>query len=165
MRIFPAFQCFPFSSHDLLRDFYGSLKEDSIVANVVSLADLIMRDKLGVAEAQRALVQRVAAAAGLLEVLPVGIGVECLGDVLRLGQRRVALVQNGESHLVGKWPLQQVVILAGKNTDINGEVGALAATVAIEEGGHLQLVAVAVRVEGWTEELMVVVQLGLLQLA
>lgn len=124
-----------------------------------------MRDELGVAEAQGALVQRVAAAAGLLEVLPVGVGVEGLGDVLGFGERRVALVQDGESHLVGEGPLQQVVVLAGQHADVDGEVGALAAAVAVEEGRHLQLVAVAVGVEGRAEELVVAPQLGLLQLA
>lgn len=64
-----------------------------------------MRDELGVAEAQGALVQRVAAAAGLLEVLPIGVGVEGLGDVLGFGKRWVTLVQDGESHLVGEGPL------------------------------------------------------------
>jgi hypothetical protein len=39
------------------------------------------------------------------------------------------------------------------------------AAVAVEEGRHLQLVAVAVRVEGRAEELVVVAQLGLLKLA
>lgn len=65
-----------------------------------------MRDELGIAEAQGALVQRVAAAAGLLEVLPVGVGVEGLCDVLGFGKRRVALVEDGERHLVGEGPLQ-----------------------------------------------------------
>jgi len=45
-----------------------------------------VRDELGVAEAQGALVQRVAGAAGLLEVLPVGVGVEGLRDVLGFGK-------------------------------------------------------------------------------
>ena len=124
-----------------------------------------MRDELGVAEAQGALVQRVAAAAGLLEVLPVGVGVEGLGDVLGFGKRWVALVHDGESHLVGEWPLQQAVVLSGQHADVDGEVGALAAAVAVEEGRHLQLVAVAVSVEGRAEELVVASEFGLLELA
>ncbi len=124
-----------------------------------------MRDELGVAEAQGALVQRVAAAAGLLEVLPVGVGVEGLGDVLGFGKRRVALVQDGESHLVGEGPLQQAVVLSGQHADVDGEVGALAAAVTIQEGRHLQLVAVAVSVEGRAEELVVAPEFGLLEFA
>lgn len=124
-----------------------------------------MRDELGVAEAQGALVQRVAAAAGLLEVLPVGVGIEGLGDVLGFGKRWVALVHDGESHLVGEWPLQQAVVLSGQHADVDGEVGALAAAVAVEEGRHLQLVAVAVSVEGRAEELVVASEFGLLELA
>lgn len=124
-----------------------------------------MRDELGVAEAQGALVQRVAAAAGLLEVLPVGVGVEGLGDVLGFGKRRVALVHDGESHLVGEGPLQQAVVFSGQHADVDGEVGALAAAVAVEEGRHLQLVAVAVSVEGRAEELVVASEFGLLELA
>lgn len=151
--------------HDLLGNLYRSLDEDAVVSDVVPLLDLLVRDELGVAKAQGALVQRVAAAAGLLEVLPVGVGVEGLGDVLGFGQRRVALVQDGESHLVGEGPLQQVVVLAGQHADVDGEVGALAAAVAVEEGRHLQLVAVAVGVEWRAEELVVAPQLGLLQLA
>ena len=151
--------------HDLLGDFYRRLEEDGVVADVVPLLDLFVGDELGVAEAQGALVQRVARAAGLLEVLPVGVRVEGLGDVLRLGQRRVALVQDGEGHLVGEGPLQQVVVLAGQHADVDGQVRALAAAVAVEERRHLQLVAVAVRVERRAEELVVVAQLGLLQLA
>lgn len=73
------------SGHDFLRDLYGSFEEDGVVADVVPLLDLLVRDEFGVAEAQRALVQRVAAAAGLLEVLPVGVRVKGLGDVLGFG--------------------------------------------------------------------------------
>lgn len=93
-----------------------------------------MRDELGVAEAQGALVQRVAAAAGLLEVLPVGVGVERLGDVLGFGKRWVALVKNGESHLVGEGPLQQVVVFPREHADVDGEVGAFATAVPVQEG-------------------------------
>lgn len=124
-----------------------------------------MRDELGVAETQRALVQRVPAAARFLEVLPVGIRVEGLRDMLRFGQRRVALVQNGEGHLVGEGPFQQVVVLAGQHADVDGQMRALSAAVAVQECGHLQLVAVAMRVEGRAEKLMVVAEFGLLQLA
>ncbi len=124
-----------------------------------------MRDELGVAEAQSALVQRVSAAARFLEVLPVGIRVEGLRDMLRFGQGRVALVQNGEGDLVGEGPLQQAVVLAGQHADVDGQMRAFAATVAVQEGGHLELVAIAVRVEGRAEELVVVAQFGLLQLA
>lgn len=81
-----------------------------------------MRDEFGITKAQGALVQRVAAAAGLLEVLPVGVRVERLGDVLGFGKRRVTLVQDGERHLVGEGPLEQVVVLPGKDTDVDGEV-------------------------------------------
>lgn len=100
-------------SHYLLGNLYRSLDEDAVVSDVIPLLDLVVRDELGVAEAQGALVQRVAAAAGLLEVLPVGVGVEGLRDVLGFGKRRVALVQDGESHLVGEGPLQQAVVLSG----------------------------------------------------
>lgn len=124
-----------------------------------------MRDELGVAEAQGALVQRVAAAAGLLEVLPVGVGVEGLGDVLGFGKRRVALVHDGESHLVGEGPLQQAVVLSRQHADVDGEVGALAAAVTVQEGRHLQLVAIAVGVEGRAEELVVASEFGLLEFA
>lgn len=153
------------SGHDFLWDLYGSFEEDGVVTDVVPLLDLLVRDELGVAETQRALVQRVPAAARFLEVLPVGIRVEGLRDMLRFGQRRVALVQNGEGHLVGEGPFQQVVVLAGKHADVDGQMRALSAAVAVQERGHLQLVAVAVRVEGRTEELVVVAELGLLQLA
>lgn len=151
--------------HDFLGNLYRSLDEDAVVADVVPLLDLLVRDKLGVAKAQGALVQRVAAAARLLEVLPVGVGVEGLGDVLGFGKRRIALVQDGESHLVGEGPLQQVVVLSGQHADVNGEVGAFAAAVAIEEGRHLQLVAITVSVEGRAEELMVASEFGLLEFA
>jgi len=100
-------------SHNLLGNLYRSLDEDAVVSDVVPLLDLIVRDELRVAEAQGALVQRVAAAAGLLEVLPVGVGVEGLRDVLGFGKRRVALVHDGERHLVREGPLQQAVVLSG----------------------------------------------------
>lgn len=152
-------------SHDLLGNLYRSLDEDAVVSDVVPLLDLLVRDELGVAEAQGALVQRVAAAAGLLEVLPVGVRVEGLRDVLGFGERRVALVQDGESHLVGEGPLQQVVVLSRQHADVDGEVGALAAAVAVQEGRHLQLVAIAVSVEGRAEELVVASEFGLLEFA
>lgn len=44
-------------------------------------------------------------------------------------------------------------------------MGALAAAVTVQEGRHLQLVAVAVSVEGWAEELVVASEFGLLELA
>ena len=125
------------SSHYFLGNLYRCLDEDAVVSDVVPLLDLLVRDELGVAEAQGALVQRVAAAAGLLEVLPVGVGVEGLGDVLGFGERWVTLVQDGESHLVGEGPLQQTVVLPRQHADVDGEVRALAAAVAVEEGRHL----------------------------
>lgn len=153
------------STHYLLGNIYRGLDEDAVVSDVVPLLDFLVRDELGVAEAQGALVQRVAAAAGLLEVLPVGVRVEGLCDVLRFGERRVALVQDGERHLVGEGPLQQVVVLSRQDADVDGEVGALAAAVAVQEGRHLELVAVAVRVERRAEELVVAPQFGLLEFA
>lgn len=122
-----------------------------------------MRDELRVAEAQGALVQRVPGAAGLLEVLPVGIWVERFSDVLGFGERGVALVQEGESHLIGERPLQQVVVLSGQHSDVDGQVGAFAAAVAVEERRHLQLVAVAVSVERGAEELVITSDFGLLE--
>lgn len=92
-----------------MRDFYGSFEEDGVITDVVPLLDLLVRDELGVAETQRALVQRVPAAGRFLEVLPVRIRVEGLGDMLRFGERRVALVQDREGDLIGKGPFQQVV--------------------------------------------------------
>lgn len=124
-----------------------------------------MRDELGVAEAQGALVQRVPGAAGFLEVLPVGVWVERFSDVLGFGERGVALVQEGESHLIGERPLQQVVVLSGQHADVDGEVGAFTAAVAIEEGRHLELVAIAVSVERRAEELMITSDFGLLKFA
>jgi len=44
-------------------------------------------------------------------------------------------------------------------------VGALAAAVTVQEGRHLQLVAVAVSVERWAEELVVTAEFGLLEFA
>lgn len=120
-------------SHYFLGNLYRSLDEDAVVSDVVPLLDLLVRDELGVAEAQGALVQRVAAAAGFLEILPVGIGVEGLGDVLGFGKGWVTLVQDGESHLVGEGPLQQAVILSRQHTNVDGEVGAFTAAVSIEE--------------------------------
>lgn len=73
-------------SHYFLGNLYRSLDEDAVVSDVVPLLDLLVRDELGIAKAQGALVQRVAAAAGFLEILPVGIGVEGLGDVLGFGK-------------------------------------------------------------------------------
>lgn len=110
------------SGHDFLRDLYGSFEEDGVVTDVVPLLDLLVRDELGVAKAQRALIQRVSAATWFLEVLPVGIRVEGLRDMLRFGQRRVALVQNGEGDLVGEGPLQQAVVLAGQHSDVDGQM-------------------------------------------
>lgn len=153
------------SSHYFLWDLYRRLDEDAVVSYVVSLLDLLVGDELRVAEAQGALVQRVPGAAGLLEVLPVGIRVERFSDVLGFGQRGVALVQEGESHLVGEGPLQQVVVLPGQHPDVDGQVGALAAAVAVEEGRHLQLVAVAVSVERRAEELVIAPDFGLLEFA
>lgn len=124
-----------------------------------------MWDEFGVTKAQGALVQRVAAAAGLLEVLPVGVRVEGLGDVLGFGKRRVTLVQDGERHLVGEGPLEQVVILSGQDADVDGEVGALAAAVTVQESRHLQLVAIAVCVERRAEELVVASEFGFLEFA
>lgn len=147
-----------------MRDLYGSFEEDGVITDVVPLLDLLVRDELGVAETQRALVQRVPAAARFLEVLPVRIRVEGLGDMLRFGQRRVALVQDREGHLVREGPFQQVVVLAGQHADVDGQMRSLAAAVSVEESRYLQLVAVAVRVEGGAEELVVVAKFGLLQL-
>lgn len=152
-------------SHYFLGNLYRSLDEDAVVSDVVPLLDLLVRDELGVAEAQGALVQRVAAAAGLLEILPVGIRVEGLGDVLGFGKRWVALVQDGESHLVGEGPLQQAVVLSRQHADVDGEVGAFAAAVTIEKSRHLQLVAVAVGVKGRAEELVVTSEFSLLEFA
>lgn len=152
-------------THDLLGNLYRSLNEDTVVSNVVPLLNLLVRDELGVTEAKGALVQRVAAAAGLLEVLPVGVWIEGLCDVLGFGQRWVALVQDGEGHLVGEGPLQQVVVLSRQHPDVDGQVGALAAAVPVQEGRHLQLVAVAVGVERRAEELVVAPEFGLLEFA
>lgn len=124
-----------------------------------------MRDELGIAKTQGALVQRVAAAAGLLEVLPVGVWVEGLSDVLGFGKRRVTLVQDGKRHLVGEGPLKQVVVLSGQHADVDREVGALAAAITVQEGRHLQLVAIAMGVEGRAEELVVASEFGLLEFA
>lgn len=44
-------------------------------------------------------------------------------------------------------------------------MGALTAAIAVQEGGHLQLVAVAVSVEGRAEELVVAPDFGLLEFA
>lgn len=44
-------------------------------------------------------------------------------------------------------------------------MGAFTAAVSVEEGRHLQLVAVAVGVEGRTEELVVATEFGLLEFA
>lgn len=44
-------------------------------------------------------------------------------------------------------------------------MGAFAAAVSVEEGRHLQLVAVAMGVEGRTEELVVASEFGLLEFA
>lgn len=78
---------------------YGSFDEDRVVPDVVPFLHLLMRDELGVPESQHALVQAARAYAAYctrprsLEVLPVGIWTKALGDVLRFGERRVALVQ------------------------------------------------------------------------
>lgn len=146
-------------------NLYRRLDEDEVVSNVVPLLNLLVRDELGVPEAQGALVQRVAAAAGLLEVLPVGVWVEGLCDVLGFGEGRVALVHDGECHLVGEGPLQQVVVLSRQHPDVDGQMGAFSAAVPIQEGRHLQLVAVAVGVEGRAEELVVASELGFLEFA
>lgn len=122
-----------------------------------------MGDELGVTEAQGALIQRVTGAARLLEVLPVGVRVEGLCDVLGLGQRRVALVHDGEGHLVGEGPLEQIVVLPWQHPDVDRQVRALPTAVTVEKRRHLQLVAVAMGVEGRAEELMVVPEFGLLE--
>lgn len=153
------------SSHYFLGNLYRSLDEDAVVSDVVPLLDLLVRDELRVAKAQGALVQRVATATGLLEILPVGIRVEGLSDVLGLGKGWVALVQDGESHLVGEGPFQQAVVLPRQHAYIDGEVGAFTAAVTIEESRHLQLVAIAVSVEGRAEELVVAAEFGLLEFA
>lgn len=153
------------STHYFLGNLYRSLDEDAVVSDVVSLLDFLVGDELGVPEAQGALVQRVSGAAGLLKVLPVGVGVEGLCDVLGFGKRRVALVHDGECHLVGEGPLQEVVVLPRQHADVDGQVGAFAAPVAVQESRYLQLVAVAVRVEGRAEELVVASKLRLLEFA
>ena len=161
---FTFFQTDP-SGHDLLGDFYGSFEEDRVISNVVPLLKLSVGDELGVTKPQGALVQRVAGAEGFLEVLPGGVRVEGLRNVLGLGQRRVALVQDGEGHLVGEGPFQQVVVLPWEHPDIDRQVGTLPAAVSVQEGRHLQLVAIAMGVEGWAEELVVVPELSLLEFA
>lgn len=112
-------------------NLYRSLDEDAVVSDVVPLLDFLVGDELGVPKAQGALVQRVSGATRLLKVLPVGVRVEGLCDMLGFGKRWVALVQDGECHLVGEGPLQEVVILPREHTDVDRKVGAFAASVAV----------------------------------
>lgn len=121
-----------------------------------------MGNELGVAEAQRTLIQGASPRAGLLEVLPVWIRVEGLSDMLWLSQTWVTLIQQGEGDPAGKGPLKEIVKGARQDTDVDGEVCALTTAVAVEECRHLQLVAVLMRIEGWAEALQVRLGLGLL---
>lgn len=88
-----------------------------------------------------------------MEVLPVGIWVEALGDVLRFGERWVALVQQGEGDAVRERPLQQAVILSREHPNVDGQVRSFSAAIPVREDGHLKTVSVAMGVESGAEEL------------
>lgn len=142
-----------------LHHVYRSFDEDGVVADVVPLLHLLVRDKLGVSESQHALVQTAGADASdgsgprSLEVLPVGIWAEALGDVLWFGERRVALVQQGKGNAVGERPLQQTVVLAREHSDVHRQVRSFSTAVPVREDGHLETVSVAMGVERGAEEL------------
>lgn len=118
-----------------------------------------MRDELGVPESQHALVQTARAYAPQcsrlrsLEVLPVGIWAEALDDVLGFGECWVALVQQCEGDAVRERPLQQAIILAWEQSDVDRQVGSFTTAVPVREDGHLETVSIAMRVESRTEEL------------
>lgn len=83
-------------------------------------------------EARKAKAQGVGLAARPLEVLPGRIGYEALDDVAGLlGDH--GLVEDGEGDAVGEGPAQQGVVLARQDLYVDGDVGALAGAVAVQE--------------------------------
>jgi hypothetical protein len=106
--------------------------EHRVILDEVALLGHFVGDEAGKAEAER-----VGLATRPLEVLPGRVGNEALDDVAGLlGDE--GLVQQREGHAVGEGPTQQGVVLAGQDLYVDGDVGALAGPVAVQEQGSLQ---------------------------
>lgn len=106
------------SAEDLSGQFNRGTDEYCIIPNVVSLADILVGDELGVTKAQRTLIQGAPPSARFLEVLPVWVRVEGLSDMLWLSQSRVALIQQGEGDTAGKGPLKEIVKGTWQHTNV-----------------------------------------------
>ena len=81
------------SAEDLSGQFNRGTDEDRIIPHIVSLADILVGDELGVTKAQRTLIQGAPPSAWFLEILPVWVRVKGLSDMLWLRQPRVTLIQ------------------------------------------------------------------------
>ena len=124
-----------FSDGDVPPRVDADLDEEGVVLDVLALLEQFVRHELGEAEAEL-----VDLPARPLEVGPVGVGDEALDDVAR-PPPVLGLVQQREAHRVLERPLEDGVVLAGQDLDVDGHVGTLAAAVPVEEQGRLQLVA------------------------
>jgi len=97
-------------------------------------------------EAREAESKLIGLVRGTLEVLPGGIRHKGLrhASLATLG----ALFEQREGDGVREGPLQQGIVLSGQDLYVDGHVGILAGTIAIEEHRGLQLVAILGGVEG-----------------
>lgn len=150
------------SAEDFSGQFNRGSDEDGIIPHIVSLADILVGDELGVTKAQGTLIQGAPPSAWFLEILPVWVGVKGLSDMLWLSQPRVALIQQGEGDAAGKGPLKEIVKGTWQHTNVEREMCALTTAIAIEKCRHLQLVTILMCVESWAEALEVGLGFGLL---
>ena len=123
------------SDGDISPGVDADLDEEGVVPDVLALLEELVGHELGEAEAEL-----VDLPAGALEVGPVGVGDEALDDVAG-APPVLGLVEQREADGVLEGPLQDGVVLAGQDLDVDGHVGALAAAVPVQEEGRLQLVA------------------------
>ena len=102
-------------------------EEEEVVFDKLSLLEHFVRDETRETEAQR-----IGFARRPLEVLPRRVRNETLDDVARL-VRIDRLVVQREADCVRKRPLEQSVVLARKDFDVNGHVTAFTRTVAVQK--------------------------------
>jgi len=133
-----------FNNRRRLFDF--ELDEDRVVTNVRTGAQLFQRHEPRIAEADAA--SRVRAGRGIprrpLELPTAGTRHETLGNVLAL--LRILVVQNDRDRQ-SKRPVEQGVIVAGDDPDVNGQVRALARAASAGKQRRSKSISVRRRVE------------------
>ena len=119
--------------------------EHGVVFNVLGIADVFNRSHRPMPFADG-----VAPSYWLLKGQQVGLGNQCLADVLTKCQA-LGLVQDAKGDLPGKWPRKEVIIIALDHLNKQSNVSSNSTVHAIQAYTQPELVTIPAGINGWAE--------------